>query len=349
MDDKMPIKPAPAGIARLIERVAPIVTIVVLLLLVPPIAYALDDPFLIKVFTRVAVFAIAAVALNVILGFGDLISLLQAGLLGIGGYVVAILAHHDFDGAPLIAWPLVISGTSNLAISMPLGILASAIVALLTGLVSLRTIGAYFIMITLAFNQMLYYFFVALQQYGGEDGLQILGNLHFAGFDITRRVTFYYLCVGVLALVLVFSYRLIDSRLGIVIRALSQNERRMLALGIPPLRYKLVAFVISGALAGVAGTLLAASQQFVSPADMSWVRSADLVVMAVLGGLSTVWGPVLGAGVFLILELTLSTLTVHWQLIFGLLIIIMIMYLHGGLADLWSLLVGKRGAMSRHE
>ena len=131
--------------------------------------------------------------------------------------------------------------------------------------------------------------------------------------------------------------RLIDSRFGITVRALAQNERRVVALGIPPLRYKLVAFVIAGALAGVAGTLLAAGQQFISPADMSWVRSGDLVVMAVLGGLSTVWGPVLGAAVFLVLELMLSAYTVHWQLIFGLMIIAMIMYLHGGLSDLWSL------------
>ncbi len=337
---------APAGTAHFLARTVPIVVLVALLVLVPPIAFALDDPFLIKVFTRVIVFAIAAVALNFILGFGDLVSLVQAGLLGIGAYVVAILAHHDFDGTPFLG---LLPGTSNLALSIPLGALASALFALVIGLVCLRTIGVYFIMITLAFNQMLYYFFVALQQYGGEDGLQILGNLHFAGFDVTKRVTFYYICVGILAVVLVLFDRLIDSRLGIVSRALSQNERRVVALGIPPLRYKLVAFVISGALAGVAGTLLAASQQFVSPADISWVRSGDLVVMAVLGGLSTVWGPVAGAAVFLVLELTLSSLTIHWQLIFGLLIIAMIMYLHGGLSDLWSLALGKRGSGSRHD
>lgn len=332
------VKAAPPG--RFVERMVPIIVILALLLLVPLVAAANDDPFLIKIFTRVTVFAIAAVALNFILGFGELVSLLQAGLLGVGGYAVGILAHHDFEGTLLFG---LIPGTSNLAILMPLGAVASGLVALLTGLVCLRTSGPYFIMITLAFNQMLYYFFVALQQYGGEDGLQILSNLHFAGFDITKRVPFYYVCVGILAVVLVVFDRLIDSRLGITVRALAQNERRVIALGIPPLRFKLAAFVISGALAGVAGTLLAAGQQFISPADMSWVRSGDLVVMAVLGGLSTVWGPVLGATVFLVLELMLSGLTVYWQLIFGLMIIVMITFLHGGMSDLWALALGRRG------
>jgi branched-chain amino acid transport system permease protein len=304
---------------------------------VPPIALAIDDPFLIKVFTRVIVFAIAAVALNFILGFGDLVSLLQAGFIGVGGYTVAILASHEFNAEPIANWPVAFHGTTNLAISIPLGALAAGIVAVLTGLISLRTSGAYFIMITLAFNQMLYYFFVAVQKYGGEDGLQILGALNLAGFEISRRVPFYFLCLASLALTLLFFDRLVASRFGMVIRALAQNERRAIALGIPPLRYKLLAFVISGTIGGLAGGLLAASQQFISPADMAWGRSGELVAMAVLGGLATVWGPVVGAAVFLVLELVLSSFTINWQLPFGLLIIVMITFLRGGLADLWAL------------
>lgn len=320
---------------RFRAHTAPLLVLIGLLVLVPPLAQLLDDPFLIKVFTRVIVFGIAAVGLNLILGFGDLISLMQAGFFGIGGYTVAILAYHDINVEPLVGWPLTLTGTTNLAISLPLGALAAAVFAALAGLVCLRTSGAYFIMITLAFNQMLYYFFVALQKYGGEDGLQILGNLHLVGFDVVKRVPFYYLCLIVLVVILVLLDRLVESRFGMAVRALAQNERRAIALGIPPLRYKLLAFVISGAIGGLAGGLLAASQQFVSPADMAWVRSGELVVMVVLGGLATVWGPVAGAAVFLILELVLSSFTLSWQLPFGLLIIVMIMFLRGGLADLW--------------
>ena len=334
-------QPSKTDRAQLLARLLPIAAIIVLLALVPPIALAVDDPFLIKIFTRVIVFAIAAVALNFILGFGDLVSLLQAGFVGVGGYTVAILAYHDFNAEPIVSWPLTLDGTTNLAIALPLGALAAAIVAVLTGLVSLRTSGAYFIMITLAFNQMLYYFFVALQKYGGEDGLQILGDLHLAGLDVGKRVPFYYVCLVALALTLLFFDRLVESRFGKVIRALAQNERRVVALGIPPLRYKLLAFVITGTLGGLAGGLLAASQQFISPADMAWARSGEIVVMAVLGGLATVWGPVVGAAVFLVLELVLSSFTISWQLPFGILIIVMITFLRGGLADLWALAVRR--------
>jgi branched-chain amino acid transport system permease protein len=314
-----------------LRHAAPAVLILILLALVPPIALALDDPFLIRVFTRVIVFAIAAVALNLVLGFGGLVSLLHAGLFGIGGYVVGILAQHDFNAEPLLGFP----GTSNLAIAIPIALIVSGLAAGLMGIISLRTSGTYFIMITLAFNQMLYYVFVALQQYGGEDGLQILASFHFAGYDIGKRVPLYYICLAVLAVTLLVMGRLVESRFGTVLRATAQNQRRVAALGIPPLPYKLVAFVISGMLAGLAGALWAVSQQFISPADMSWIRSGDLVVMAVLGGMTTVWGPVVGAAVFLVLELSLSSWTTHWQLPFGFVIVLIVVFLHGGLADIW--------------
>jgi branched-chain amino acid transport system permease protein len=307
-----------------------IVILLVLLALVPLASWLLDDPFLIKIGTRIVVFSIAAVALNLLLGFGGLVSLLHAGLFGIGGYVVAILAWHDFNAEPLLG----LAGTSNLALSLPLAIVISAVAAVLMGIVSLRTSGTYFIMITLAFNQMLYYVFVALQQYGGEDGLQILGDLRFAGYDITKRVSFYYTCLAALTVVLILLHRLVDSRFGMILRATAQNERRVVALGIPPLRYKLLAFAVSGAVTGLAGALLAAGQQFISPADMSWVRSGDLVVMCVLGGLATVWGPVVGAAAFLGLELVLSGWSTHWHLPFGLFIIAVVVLLKGGLVDL---------------
>jgi branched-chain amino acid transport system permease protein len=326
-----------AGLTNLI----PIAVIVAAFALVHPASVALDDPFLIKIGTRVLVFAIAAASLNLVLGYGGLVSLLHSGLFGIGGYAVAILAFHDFNAEPLFGF---LPGTSNLAISLPLALIVSGIAAGILGLVSLRTSGTYFIMITLAFNQMLYYVFVALQQYGGDDGLQILSTLNLAGFDVSKRVPFYYLCLGVLALVLVFLQRIVDSRFGMVLRASAQNERRVIALGIPAMRYKLAAFMLSGALTGLAGALLAAGQQFISPADMSWVRSGDLVVMCVLGGMSTVWGPVIGAAVFLVFELVLSSWTQNWQLAFGLLIIAIVVFLKGGLVDLAGMLRRREGA-----
>ncbi len=333
-------------VGRALGGLVPAVVLVGLLALVPPVARVLDDPFLVRVFTRVVVFAVAAVALNLVLGFGGMVSLLHAGLLGVGGYVVAILAYHDANAEPLMTWPVTIAGTSDLAVSLPLAMLASTVVAALTGLVSLRTTGPYFIMITLAFNQMLYYVFVALQTYGGDDGLQIQA-LTLLGRDVTGHVAFYYIALGFLLVTLVLVTRIVDSRFGVVLRAAAQNERRVVALGIPPLRYKLAAFAISGTLTGIAGALLATGQQFVSPADMSWVSSGNLVVMCVLGGLTAPWGPVVGAAVFLVLELLLETWTTHWQLAFGLLIVLTVTVLRGGLADLVGLVTGRRGGAAR--
>ena len=310
----------------------PIVLMLVLLALVPTFAKALDNPFLIRLFTRAVIFSIVAVSLNFVLGFGGLVSLMHAAFFGVGAYVVAILAFHDYDASPFLIFP----GTANLAVSIPLGMVAAMLTACVTGLVSLRTSGTYFIMITLAFNQMLYYFFVALQQYGGEDGLQILADMHFAGLSITQRVTFYYVALGVLAATLLIFSRLVVSRFGIILRATAQNERRVIALGIPPLRYKLTALAISGALTGLAGALWATGQGFVSPSDLSWVRSGDYVVMAVLGGLGSVWGPVLGAVLFVMLEAFLPAWTQFWQLPFGIVVIFIVVFLRGGL-------VGVRG------
>lgn len=325
-------KHAASPTAAVLAASWPILVLLAALALVPAVSAAVDNPFLIRLFTRVVIFAIVAAALNFVLGFGALVSLMHAAFFGIGAYVVAIFAFHDFDGSPLWIFP----GTSNLAVTIPLAVVLTGLAAALTGVVSLRTSGAYFIMITLAFNQMLFYFFVALQKYGGDDGLQILSNLDFAGLNISKRVTFFYVSLGVLAASLLFFGRLVNSRFGVILRAAAQNERRVIALGISPLRYKLAAFVISGAVTGLAGALWATGQQFVSPSDLSWVRSADFVVMAVLGGMARVWGPVLGALVIVLLEALLPGLTLYWQLPFGLIVILIVVYLQGGLADLFG-------------
>jgi branched-chain amino acid transport system permease protein len=318
----------------------------VLLALVPLLAQGLDQPFLIRVFTRIVIFAIAAVSLNILLGFCGLVSVMHAGLLGIGGYIVGMLAFHD--ATPIYEGAFTLYGTANLAISIPLAVLGSALAAGVFGLISLRTSGAYFIMITLAFNQMLYYFFISLEHYGGDEGLQLNAPLHFAGIDLGARTAVYYACLAVLLVVVALGARLVASRFGMVLRAAMGNERRVAAVGIAPLRYRLAALVITGAVAGLAGALLAVSQQFISPADMAWTRSGELIIMVVLGGMSYVWGPAIGAMVFLLLELALSTLTIYWQLPFGVLIILLIMFLRGGLSDLVDKLRNAHGGAS-HE
>lgn len=301
-------------------------------------AKALHDPFLMRVLIRVVIFAIAATALNLVLGFGGLVSLMHAGFFGIGGYVVAILAKHDFDSTLLFG---VFEGSSDLLISAPLAIGVAALAAAVTGFVSLRTSGAYFIMITLAFNQMLFYFFVGLQTYGGDDGLQISSTLTVGSFDPTRPDVLFWICLATLGATLLFFSRLVDSRFGRVLRACEQNERRVAALGIAPLRYKLAAFVISGALTGFAGVLWAMSEGFMSPSIMSWTQSGDFVVMAVLGGMRTVWGAAVGAAVYVLFEAVFSSWTTYWHLPFGLLVILVATYFEGGLADLYGALTGK--------
>jgi branched-chain amino acid transport system permease protein len=311
----------------------PAAILIIALCMLPPIALALDDPFLIRLFTRIVIFAIAAVSLNFVLGYGGLASLFHASFMGVGGYVVGILAYQEANEAPLVLGPLAIPGTSDLLVMIPVAILCCALLAVVTGSVCLRASGIYFIMITLAFNQMIYYYFVALERYGGEDGLQIPGQLHFGPFAIPRGAQFYYICLVTLAAALLLFRQVVASRFGIVLRALSQNERRAIALGVPALPYKIVAFAISGAVTGISGVLLAASQKFVSPADLSWIRSADLVVIAVLGGISTVWGPVIGAIVFFVAELSLSSWTTHWQLPFGILVVLVGAFLKEGLSN----------------
>lgn len=331
--------PALANVPR--APAAPLIGIAVLVLvlaLVPTVAQALGDPFLIKIATRIVIFSIAAVALNLVLGYGGLVSLAHAGLFGLGGYVLGIAAAQ-VDGE---VSTMVLPATAELAILLPLAMVVAGLSAAAIGVVALRTSGVYFIMITLAFNQMLYYVCVALQQFGGEDGLQINTALTLFGHSASARVPFYYGCVVALAAVLVVMLRLVKSRFGVVLRAAAQNERRLTALGIPPLPYKLAAFALSGAFAGLAGALFAASQSFISPSDMSWVRSGDLVVMCVLGGMAYVAGPVIGAAAFLALEFVLSGWSVHWQLAFGGFIIAVVVTLRGGLMDL-SRLASRRG------
>jgi branched-chain amino acid transport system permease protein len=319
---------------RLSPRIAILIAGLVVLAAVPLVAQLLDQPFYIRLFTRIMIMELAALSLDLILGYGGMVSFGHAAFLGIGAYVTGILAYHAANDEPLLTWPLLIPGSENAFIVWPLAVLAAALAALVIGAISLRTSGVSFIMITLAFAQMLYFFFIALQKYGGEDGLQMQERSLLGPFDLDDKLVFYYLVLAILLLALFLCRRLVASRFGMVIEGTRQNERRLKAIGFRTFRYRLAAFVISGAIAGLAGVLLANSQTYVSPADMAWARSGELIVMVVLGGMGTLIGPIIGAAIYLLLELTLGGLTPHWQVIFGPLLILVVLFARRGIYGL---------------
>jgi branched-chain amino acid transport system permease protein len=286
----------------------------------PVLAALAGDTFYVGLATRILIFALAATSLNLILGFGGLVSFGHAAFVGVGAYTVAILMQAGVVSA-WVAWPV--------------AMLASAGMALLIGLVSLRTQGVYFIMITLAFAQMLYYLVISLKAYGGDDGLSLASRSSLGlGLDLGQDVHFYYVTLVLLVAVLVLMVRLLNARFGHVLQAIRENEVRMTALGFAVFRYKLVAFTVAGALAGLAGALLANQGSFVSPALMQWSQSGMLMIMVILGGVGHLYGGVLGAIVFLLLEEFLSHYTIHWQLGLGAVLLGVVLMAPNGLTSL---------------
>jgi branched-chain amino acid transport system permease protein len=306
-------------------RLALTAALLAVLALLPLYTALTGDAFVLTLFTRVIILAVAAVSLNLITGYGGMVSFGHAAYLGIGGYAVGILAAEGITSG-FIQWPVAIG--------------VSALFALVVGTLSLRTRGVYFIMITLAFAQMVYYVGSGLSRYGGDDGLTIYKRSVFPGVDLNNKTLFYYLCFAVLLASIYLVSRLVNSRFGLVIRGARSNERRMRAIGFPTFRYKLACFVIAGALCGLAGALLANHTNFISPALMHWTRSGDLIVMVVLGGLGTLFGPLIGAVTFLLLEEGLSRVTEYPDLILGPMLLLVAIYAHGGIA---GLLAGRRG------
>ena len=306
-----------------------------LLLFLPVIADYLGDAYMVSLFTRVLIYALAAVSLDLLIGYGGLVSLGHAAFVGIGAYVTGILYFHGFEGEPLLG---IISGTDNALIVWPLAVLVSAVFALIIGSLSLRTSGMHFIMITLAFAQMLYYFFVGLETYGGDDGMSLYARNRLGGLDLGDDRQFYYICLCFLVLFLIFTSRLAASRFGLVLRGAAVNMKRVRSLGIPGRRYKLTCFVIGGAGAGLAGALLANQTEYVSPALLHWTLSGELMVMVLLGGLGSLFGPVLGAAVYLLLEETLAMYTEHWMVYLGPILILVVIFAKRGL---YGVLAGR--------
>jgi branched-chain amino acid transport system permease protein len=314
-------------------RNAFVVGVLAMLALLPVYTTLTGNTFMMTLFTRIIILAMAAVSLNLIMGFGGMVSFGHAAYLGIGGYVVGILAKEGIN-AGLVQWPLALA--------------LSALFALAVGALSLRTRGVYFIMITLAFTQLIYYVAIGLERYGGDDGLTIHKRSQFGDLiNLSNRTFFYYLCLALLLATVYLVWRMVESRFGMVIQGARSNDRRMRAIGFPTFRYKLVCFVIAGVLCGLAGVLLANHTDFISPAVMHWTRSGDLIVMVVLGGMGSVFGPVIGAVALLVLEEMLPHLLgfaahivtgrevpearEYWQLILGPMLLLIVLYARGGI------------------
>jgi branched-chain amino acid transport system permease protein len=299
-------------------------------------AFSGAEGYILSLLTRVMIFGVAAMALDLILGYGALVSFGHAAFLGLGGYAVGILASHGFEDA---------------LVQIPVALLASGAFALITGAISLRTKGVYFIMITLAFGQMLYFLATSLAAYGGDDGMTLASRSLVAGSDwLENDFTFYWVCLLSLFGTYALSRSIVASRFGRVLRGTRENAIRMEAVGFQPFRFQLAAYVISGMMAGLAGCLLANQAEFVSPAFMTWQRSGELIFMVVLGGLGSLHGAIIGAAAFLLLEEflpeilhmvsfflgeeTRSHLAENWKMVFGPLLILIVLFVRGGIMGL---------------
>ncbi|MPZ41407.1 MAG: branched-chain amino acid ABC transporter permease [Rhizobiales bacterium] len=313
-----------------------VAALLIFLALVPVYVAITGDGFLMTLFTRILILAMAATSLNLILGYGGMVSFGHAAYLGIGGYAIGIFAYEGV-GSGFIQWPVAIA--------------ASALFALGVGALSLRTRGLYFIMITLAFAQLVYYFGVGLDRYGGDDGLQIYQRSQFIDpINLSNRTQFYYWCLVLLLVSIYLIWRIVNSRFGMAIQGARSNDRRMQAIGFPTYRYRLACFVIAGVICGLAGALLANQTEFVSPAMMHWTRSGDLIVMVVLGGMASTFGPLIGAVTLLVLEETLPLLielvatpfvgaaasraAEYWQIVLGPLFLLVVLFARGGINGL---------------
>jgi len=302
------------------RRGAAALTLVALVAL-PSLLQAIDQDFYISLVSRVLIFALAATSLNLVIGFGGMVSFGHAVFFGAGAYCVALLAE---------------SGVVSAALAWPLAMAVATLLALVIGAISLRTRGGYFIMITLAFAQMVFYLLVSLKAWGGDDGLSLVQRSTFGLVDLSDDTSFYFVALAILAAVLAALDRLAHSRFGRVIQSIRENETRMEAIGYPVFAYKLCCFVIGGALAGLAGALLVNQSGLASPNLLHWMQSGTLMVMIVLGGVGSVYGGVVGAAVLLLGEEILAELVPHWQIGLGLLLLAVVLWAPLGIAGLFG-------------
>ena len=306
--------------------------VIALLLLAAPIAanYA-GETFYVTLATRIAILSLAAVGLNIALGLGGLVSFGHAAFFGVGGYAAGILASHAFAGTPLIFG---LPGTQQMPVIWIVAVLFGGFAAFLIGLITLRTAGVYFIMITLAFAQMIFYFAISWPAYGGEDGLPIYVRNQFPGLNTLNPLSYFLLCYVLLGLALLLFRLLADSRFGAALQATRQNDVRVASVGIPPYRVRLIAFTISGMFTALAGALFADLNRFVSPSMLSWQMSGELIVLIILGGVGRLFGPVVGAALYVLLEFWLGGITERWQFFLGLILLGVVLFARGGVIGL---------------
>jgi branched-chain amino acid transport system permease protein len=301
------------------------------LLAVPLVALWVDEPFYVTLATRVAILALAGVGLNLALGLGGMVSFGHAAYFGMGGYVAGIMAHHAFTGMPM--W-IGATGSNQMLWIWLWAALLSGFLALIIGALSLRTSGIFFIMITLAFAQMIFYFTLSWPAYGGEDGLPIFVRNQFPGLNTMRPWDMFLLSYIVLLVALAFFAVLRAARFGAALMAIRQNPDRAAAVGISPFGVKLAAFVLSGMITGLAGAMMADLTRFVSPAMVAWQMSGELIVIIILGGVGRLFGPVAGAGILVAFEVIFGGITEHWQFFLGLILLGVVLFARGGLIGL---------------
>ncbi|HEY8338130.1 MAG TPA: branched-chain amino acid ABC transporter permease [Tardiphaga sp.] len=312
--------PALAAPARRSRAFALPLIVFALFALLPLAAVLGPQSFILALVTRIMILALAAMSLDLLIGYGAMISFGHAAFVGIGAYSVAILSSH---------------GINDGFVQLGTALLVSFVFALVTGAISLRTKGVYFIMITLAFGQMLFFLATSLAAYGGDDGLSLSSRSLLFGSKILKNDTvLYYVCFGLLLGAYLLLRSVVASRFGRVLRGIRENPVRMEAIGFAPYRYQLTAYVIAGMIAAVSGCLLANQAEFVSPAYATWQRSGDLIFVIVLGGIGSLHGAIIGAAVFSLLAELLSHYTEHWALIFGPILILVVLFARGGIGGL---------------
>lgn len=297
------------------------------------IANQMGETFYISLVTRIAILALAATGLNLVLGLGGMVSFGHAAFFGIGGYVAGILASHASDGTTIFNW---FSGSDQMLVIWPVAMLVAGLIALPIGIISLRTSGVYFIMITLAFAQMIYYFAISWPAYGGEDGLSLAMRNSFPGVNTLKPLSFFLIAYAVLMVVLFLFSKFRNSRFGAALEGARQNELRLSSVGIAPLRIRLVAFVLSAMITALAGALFVDLNRFVSPSMFSWHMSGELIVLIILGGTGRLFGPLIGAVLYVLFEFALGGMVEHWQLFFGLILLGVVMFARGGIIGLFS-------------
>lgn len=307
--------------------------IFVVLVAVAVFAHLSGQGFTVTLATKAAIFSLAGVGLNLALGYGGMISFGHAAFFGIGGYACGILASHAANGTPVFAF---LAGSNNMLVIWPVAMIASGLGALAIGALSLRTSGVYFIMVTLAFAQMIFYFAISWPRYGGEDGLSFYVRNNFPGMNTFAPIQYFAICAVLLAVALIFTAVVTQSRYGLALQAVRQNSQRSMAVGIRPYAVRLTAFVLSGMITGLAGALYADLNRFVSPTMLSWHMSGEIMVFVILGGVGRLCGPVAGAGIYILLEHLLGGVSEYWQALLGLMLLVIVLFAPGGLIGLLS-------------